>query len=103
MTTTLAFDPGYGNVKLYGSKGGFVMPSALSVGGSPTIRRMTGLRTAKPPLCIQTDGGIFHVGEKAHDWGLPVESLDFDRLTHSPEMLALFLGSMTRYGVPSDP
>jgi len=103
MTTTLAFDPGYGNIKLFGRKGGLVMPSCVSVGSNPSLRRMAGLRTAKPPLRIEVQAGLFHVGENAHDWGRPVENLDFERLTSSPEMLALFYGAITRYGVPTDP
>jgi len=103
MTTALAFAPGYGNIKLFGSKGKVVMPSAVSIGRSEVIRRMTGLRMSKPPLCVETKAGMFHVGENAHDWGRPVENLDFDRLTGAPEMLALFYGAVTRYGVPEAP
>jgi hypothetical protein len=32
-----------------------------------------------------------------------VENLDFDRLNGSPEMLALFLGAVSRYGLPTEP
>ena len=103
MTTILALDPGYGNIKLYGAKGGFVMTSAVSIGEGRMVGRMMGLRSAKPLLRIQTGSGSFHVGENAHDWGCPVENLDFGRLTGSPEMMALFFGAMTRYGVPDDP
>ena len=31
-----------------------------------------------------------------------MENLDFNRLAGSPEMLALFLGAVTRYGVPEE-
>ena len=103
MTITLALDPGYGNTKVYGSKGGLLVQSAVSVGGGQVIRRMTGLRSREPPLRVETDAGIFYVGANAHDWGRPVENLDLERLTGSPEMLALFFGAMTRYGVPGDP
>ena len=103
MTTSLAYDPGYGNTKFYGPKGGLVMASAVSVGGNQPIRRMTGLRVQRPPLRVETDVGSFHVGENAHDWGRPVENMDFERLTGSPEMMALFLGAISRYGVPAEP
>lgn len=103
MTMSLAFDVGYGNIKLYGSRGGLVMQSAVSVGSGQIIRRMMGLRSTRPPLRIETRAGVFHVGENAHDWGRPVENLDFERLTGSPEMLALFFGAITHYGVPDDP
>ena len=68
--TTLALDPGYGNSKLYGAAGGVVLPSVVSVGDGKSVRRMAGVRMAKPPLRIQTDAGVFHVGESAHDWGM---------------------------------
>lgn len=101
--TTLALDPGYGNSKLYGAAGGVVLPSVVSVGDGKSVRRMAGVRMAKPPLRIQTDAGVFHVGESAHDWGRPIENMDFERLTGAPEMLALVYGAATRYGVPQDP
>jgi hypothetical protein len=94
-----ACDPGFGNVKLYGSTGGFVMPSAVAVGGAERLQRMVGLRMTRPPQRIQTEVGDLYVGEGAHEWGRPVENLDFDRLTGSPEMRALLFGAMTRYGI----
>jgi hypothetical protein len=103
MAQTFAFDPGYGNIKLYGPKGGLVMTSAVAVSGGERLRRMVGLRTTHPPLRIQTEAGDLYVGEGAHEWGRPVENLDFDRLTGSPEMCALFHGAMTRYGVAESP
>jgi hypothetical protein len=98
----LAFDPGYGNIKLFGAHGALVMPSAVAVAAGDRIQRMTGLRVSRPPLCVNIIAGSFYVGQGAHDWGRPVENLDFDRLNGSPEMLALFLGALTRYGLPSE-
>lgn len=103
MSTFLSYDPGYGNIKLFGPKGALVMQSAVSVGDPKRLGRMMGLRAIRPPLCVETAAGVFHVGEGAHDWGRPVENLDFERLNGSPEMLALFLGAISRYGVPSEP
>jgi hypothetical protein len=103
MTATIAFNPGYGGTKVYGPQGGLNIPSAVSVGDSKTIRRMVGLRSARPPLRIETEAGAFYIGDGAHDWGRPMENLDFDRLGGAPEMLALFLGAMTRCAVGSTP
>jgi len=99
----LSFDPGYGNIKVFGLQGLLVMPSSVAVGGGEKMQRMLGLRMAHPPLMVETSAGAFYVGEGAHDWGRPVENLDFDRLNGSPEMLALFLGAMSRYRVPPEP
>ena len=99
----LAFDPGYGNVKLLGPKGPLIMPSSVAVGRGEGMRRMVGLRVVRPPLKVETSAGAFYVGAGAHDWGRPVENLDFDRLNGSTEMLALFLGAISRYGVTTEP
>ena len=103
MKATLALDPGYGNSKLYEAKGGLLLTSAVSVAGGAPAGRMRGVRWARPPLRIETSAGSFYVGEGSHDWGRPVENLDFDRLTKAPEMLALFLGAVARYGVTAEP
>ena len=64
---------------------------------------MTGLRSREPPLRVETDAATFYVGPNAHDWGDQVESVALEGLTGSRDMLAIFLGAMTRYGVPDDP
>jgi hypothetical protein len=103
MTLSIAFDPGFGNIKLYGAQGPLVMQSAVSAGGTSVIGRIAGLHMAKPALRIETGAGVFHVGEGAHDWGRPVENLDLDRLAGSPELMALLYGAVTRFAVPADP
>mgnify|MGYP000178342550 CR=1 FL=1 len=86
----VALDPGYGFIKLATVRGAVVLPSAVAVPtGGAIRRRIAGLRVAKPPLEVITDQGRFFVGDGAHDWGVPIENLDFDRLTGSPEMRAL--------------
>lgn len=102
MNTVLAFDPGFGNTKLYGQNGQLVMQSAVSSAGSSHTYRVEGLRATRSPLRIETAAGPFYVGERAHDWGRPVENLDLERLTGSPEMLALLYAALTKYGVPSE-
>jgi hypothetical protein len=97
MNAILAYDPGYGNIKLYGPQGGLVLQSAVSVAGAESMRPMLGLRQTKPPLRVETAAGVFRVGPGAHDWGRPVENLDVERLTGSPEMMALWYGSLSRY------
>ena len=99
----IAFDPGYGAVKLFGPNGGLAIQSAVSTYSGEAIQRMTGLRIGRPPLRVQTSSGSFYIGKGAHDWGRPVENLDLDRLTGAPELLALFLGALSRYGLSADP
>ena len=99
----LAFDPGYGAVKLCGPNGCLAIQSAVAIHHGEEIRRMAGVRVRRPPLLVKTSAGSFYVGANAHDWGRPVENLDLDRLTGAPELLALFLGALSRYGVPERP
>jgi hypothetical protein len=41
--------------------------------------------------------GSFYVGDSAHEHGRPVENLDFDRLTGSPEMRVLLYAALAQY------
>ena len=93
----LGEDLGMGANKLYGSNGGLQFLSQVAINGSQHLSGVLGLRQLLRPLEIQTQHGSFYTGEGAHDYGRPVENLDFDRLTGSPEMMALFYGSITRY------
>ena len=103
MTTTtneriiLGEDLGMGANKLFGSQGGLQLPSQVAINGSQKVTQMMGLRSQKAPLQIRTAQGSFYVGPDAHDWGRPVENLDYDRLTGAPEMHALLYGSLTRF------
>ena len=98
----VAFDPGYGAVKIFHEGGSLQMPSAVAVDGGRRVTGMLGLKARRPPLEVTLPEGRFFVGEGAHDWGRPVESLDFGRLTGSPEMRALFCGAMTRAGIEGE-
>ena len=93
----IAFDAGFGNIKLFGPKGGLEMQSAVATDGSRSLGKLVGLRQTRRPLYIENERGAFYVGHGAHQFGRPVQNLDFDRLTGSPEMLALFHGALTLY------
>jgi hypothetical protein len=97
-TETLAFDAGFGAIKVYGKRGGLVLHSAVATNGTRTLGKLTGLKAAKRPLHVENARGSFYVGQGAHNFGRPVQNLDFDRLTGSPEMLALFHGAISQYG-----
>jgi hypothetical protein len=77
--------------------------SAVSVDGERAVSAMAGLRVSKPPLKITVDGRSFFVGPRAHDWGRPVENLDPERLTGSPELQALLYGAMFKANLPQEP
>ena len=100
MNTALALDPGFGNIKLYGIAGGLVMQSMVAHGDARKPRRMAGLKTAQSSTRVETESGVFYVGANAHDWGRPVENLDMERLTGTPEFMALLYGAISMY--PAD-
>jgi hypothetical protein len=93
----LGEDLGMGANKLYGPNGGLQFLSQVATNGAQHLSGVIGLRQLLRPLEVRTRHGSFYTGEGAHDYGRPVENLDFDRLTGSPEMMALFYGSITRY------
>jgi hypothetical protein len=94
---TLAFDAGFGSIKLFGKQGRLLLQSAVAINGTTSLGKLVGLKTVHRPLHIQNERGSFYVGQGAHSFGRPVQNLDFDRLTGSPEMLALFHGALTQY------
>jgi hypothetical protein len=46
---------------------------------------------------VRTAGGAFYLGLGAHDWGRPVENMDHERFTGTPEMRALIYGALSQY------
>ncbi|NCP87684.1 MAG: hypothetical protein CO094_07815 [Anaerolineae bacterium CG_4_9_14_3_um_filter_57_17] len=93
----LGEDLGMGANKLFGAPGGLQALSQVATNGTQHLMTATGLRQRQRPLEIQTEHGSFYIGAGAHDYGRPVENLDFERLTGAPEMRALLYGSLTRY------
>jgi hypothetical protein len=96
-TEVLSFDAGFGNIKLFGAQGGQELQSAVATDGAQSLNLVGLKKSARRPLHIENERGSFFVGHGAHNFGRPVQSLDFDRLTGSPEMLALFHGALTHY------
>jgi hypothetical protein len=100
----LAVDAGYGNTRIYGAKGGVVLPSLVATNGAKPISKWAAgdlkraTQAAKPTL-IRTDAGDYYVGPGAHEAGQPVENLDLDRMT-GPEMKALLYAALNSYGAP---
>lgn len=103
MTSIVAFDPGANAAKARAQHGTIVLPSTIAVNGQVHVHGLAGLRSRKRPPTICTALGDFLVGAGAHDFGRPVENLDFERLTGSPEMRALFYGTLSRLFVDEVP
>lgn len=94
----LGEDLGMGANKLWGTDGGLqVVSHVASNGRSHITEGMVGLRSKTRPMNVVSEFGSFYIGEGAHDYGRPVENLDFERLTGAPEMRALLYGSLAQY------
>jgi hypothetical protein len=93
----LGIDTGNGACKIFGAPGGLELVSQVAISDNLKVVHTLGLQRAKIPLSIQNEGGQFYVGLNAHDYGRPVENLDADRFTGTPEMRALLHGALTRY------
>jgi len=94
---TLAFDAGFGAIKLWGNRGGLLLQSAVATNGTRALGKIAGLKSVQRPLHIANRLGSFYVGHNAHNFGRPVQNMDFDRLINSPEILALLHGALTQY------
>jgi hypothetical protein len=94
---SVGLDAGMGAIKLWSGGQGLDVLSQVAVNGSGHLEGQIGLRNEKRPLMVTTSDGEFYVGAKAHNYGRPIENLDFARLFDSPEMRALVYGSWTRF------
>lgn len=99
---TIAVDPGFGNTKIAGKQGELILQSAVASDGTRRVSQIAGLKAARKPMLIEIKGeGAFYVGAGAHAVGRPIQNLDMDRLSGSPEMRALLYGAFTKYGTPN--
>lgn len=94
---TLGFDFGAGAIKAHINGNHIQMLSQVAHNGGATYDQAAfGFKAKAAPLHIKSAHGTFYVGDGAHQWGRPVESLDVDRFTGSPEMRAMFYGALTQ-------
>jgi plasmid segregation protein ParM len=93
----LGEDLGMGANKLYGAHGGVQVLSQVSMNGSQHLSESLTGGKKRRPMEVRSEHGAFYVGENAHDYGTPVENLDFDRLTGTPEIRSMFYAALTKY------
>jgi hypothetical protein len=94
----IANDPGSSGLRLYG-RAGFVNQSAhVAADGGGRIMQLAGLTQRKPPLKIESASvPPLYVGDTAAQFGAPIDNLDHDRQTGTPEMKAVLYAALTRY------
>jgi hypothetical protein len=93
----LGQDLGMGANKIFGANGGMQLQSIVSASAGDVITQSMGLRNQRPPLQITIDGVGYYVGPNAHDWGRPIENLDYERMTGVPETRAIVYANLTNY------
>jgi hypothetical protein len=96
-TIYIGEDLGMGANKVWGPAGGLQVMSQVAVSAGGHLGGMTGLKAKRRPMEVRGSFGAFYVGQGAHEYGRPVENLDFDRLTGAPEMRALLYGTLAEY------
>lgn len=96
---SLGLDLGMGALKIYGEQGGVQMLSQVSQNGTQhLVEGVLGFsKRREKPVELRFEGGSFYVGANAHDYGVPVENLDFERLTGTSEIKALLYAALTQY------
>lgn len=94
----LGLDLGMGAIKLWGAGGGVQVLSQVAFNGTTVLGEgVLGLKSKARPMQIRSASGSFYVGPGAHDYGPPVENLDFDRLTGTAEIRSLVYAALTQY------
>ncbi len=96
-TIYIGEDLGMGANKLWGPAGGLQVISQVAISAGGHLGGMAGLKAKRRPMEVRGDFGTFYIGQGAHEYGRPVENLDFDRLTGAPEMRALLYGTLAEY------
>lgn len=96
----LAVDLGMGALKTYSATGAAQIISQVATNGATKTARMIGLKADVPPMHVAFGTQSFWVGPRAHDWGRPIEALDYDRLIGSPEIKALLYGTLSESQFP---
>lgn len=97
MNTLLGIDLGMGAIKMHGAAGGLQFLSQTAIAGTGEIKTTGFMKRTERPIMVSGDFGRFYAGKDAHDFGEPVENVDFDRLVGSVEMKALLYGAWTEY------
>ena len=93
----LGYDPGSSGVRIISGSGSAAISAHISSNGASQIASLDGMGRRKRPLKIQVGSTTFYVGDTAHDYGRPIENLNHDRQTGTPEMKAVFYAVLTNF------
>jgi hypothetical protein len=103
MNNVIGLDLGMGATKLWSAAGGKTILSQVAMPTREDIDlKALGMSAKRKPTVILNGMGRLLVGEGAHDAGTPIERLDYERLTGSPEMKALVYAALATQDTSED-
>ncbi len=98
MATKLGVDFGQSSVKIVGAAGNVQFLSQVALIGDMSVDVPAMGRRAKRPMVVENGVGPYFVGPKAHQWGTPIENINYERLADATSgMKAIFHGALTEY------
>lgn len=97
MAIKLGLDMGQSSLKLVGAGGSLQFASQAALYSGDVLEIAQGRRRRKPVVVETEAAGKLYVGHGAHAFGMPVENMDFQRLSESAEIRAVFYGAMSEY------
>lgn len=96
MATKFGCDLGQSSLKIVGAAGALQFASQAALFGGEVMEVTPG-RKRRKPVVVETQDGKLYVGHGAHSYGMPVENMDFTRLSESAEIRAVWYGAMSEY------
>lgn len=98
----LGVDPGFGNVKVgevqHGSIATFTLPSQVGIARARkdglTLSGVVRVRRGRNPYRVEFEGTEWLVGPNVADYTDPINQMDFDRFTDSPELRATLYAAL---------
>lgn len=94
----IGFDIGFGNIKLFDSKGSTVFASHVAVWNRQySEEAVNGEQIEEDAICIEFDGRKFYTGLNADRHGRTIGNLGFNRIQGSLEARALLYGAFTKH------
>lgn len=91
-------DLGMGAFKGWGPKGGAQVLSLVSSNGAQRLGESFGASSKRArPIEVTSEYGSYFVGDNAHDYGVPIQNMAFDRLAGTSEIRSIFYAGLHQY------
>jgi hypothetical protein len=91
MSIQIALDPGFGNTKVAVNGALCVIQSAVSRPKNIGLAGI-GMKAADAATQVETEAGLFAVGENAWHWGTPIGGMDYSALASEARQALFYAG-----------